>query len=73
MICLADKLSNLRSTAADYLLKGDEVWKKFRVTDKREHEWYYRGVFAKLSELSGESAYGEYRELMEMVFGQKEK
>ena len=70
---LTDKLSNLRSTAADYLLKGDEVWKKFRVTDKREHEWYYRGVFAKLSELSGESAYGEYRELMEMVFGQKEK
>ena len=73
MICLADKLSNLRSTAADYMLKGDEVWKKFRVTDKREHEWYYRGVFAKLSELSGESAYGEYRELMEMLFGQKEK
>ena len=72
MICLADKLSNLRSTAADYLLKGDEVWKKFRVTDKREHEWYYRGVFAKLSELSGEAAYGAYRELMEMLFGQKE-
>ena len=34
LICLGDKLSNLRSTAADMLLRGDGVWQKFRVTDK---------------------------------------
>ena len=37
LICLGDKLSNLRSTAADMLLRGDGVWQKFRVTDKNEH------------------------------------
>lgn len=51
LICLGDKLSNLRSTAADMLLRGDGVWQKFRVTDKNEHAWYYRGVFEQLGEL----------------------
>ena len=59
LICLGDKLSNLRSTAADMLLRGDGVWQKFRVTDKNEHAWYYRGVFEQLGELKEELAYQE--------------
>ena len=69
MICLGDKLSNLRSTAADYLVKGDEVWKKFRVTDKKEHEWYYRGVFESLQDFKGETAYEESMRLIKDIFG----
>ena len=69
MICLGDKLSNLRSTAADYMVKGDEVWKKFRVTDKKEHEWYYRGVFESLQDFKGETAYEESMRLIKDIFG----
>lgn len=69
MICLGDKLSNLRSTAADRLLEGDFVWQKFRETDKKKHEWYYRGVFGQLSEFEGEQAYKEYGRLLKELFG----
>ena len=68
LLCLADKLSNLRSTTADYLLKGEAVWLKFRMRDKKEHEWYYRGVLEQLSDLSGEPAYEEYKELLALLF-----
>jgi len=69
IICLGDKLSNLRSTAADQLLKGDEIWNKFRVKDKKEHEWYYRGVIGQLSDLKGELAYEEAVRLLDEIFG----
>lgn len=68
MICLGDKLSNLRSTAADILQKGDDVWLKFRVTDKKEHEWYYRNVFRELSDFEGELAYEESMCLLNKIF-----
>ncbi len=68
MICLGDKLSNLRSTAADRMMKGEEVWKKFRETDKRKHEWYYREILGQLSEFSETPAYQEYLGLMQLLF-----
>jgi len=71
IVCLGDKLSNLRSTAAEMLKKGDTVWEKFRVTDKKEHEWYYRGVMGELSELKGEPAYEEAMRLMNEIFGKR--
>ena len=40
IICLGDKLSNLRSTASSQLLMGDGVWERFREKDKKKHEWY---------------------------------
>lgn len=70
IICLGDKVSNLRSTAADYLLHGDRVWEKFREKDRKKHEWYYRGVFQNLKELSGQAAYAEYETLMKKIFHQ---
>lgn len=69
LICLGDKLSNLRSTAADRLLKGEAVWLKFREPRKEKHEWYYRGVLERLSELENETAYAEYVQLMKLLFG----
>lgn len=69
MICLGDKLSNLRSMAADWLAAGDSVWLKFREKDKKKQEWYYRGILEQLSEFRGELAYAEYVRLLETVFG----
>ena len=34
ILALADKLSNIRSTARDYLVLGDEVWQRFNQKDK---------------------------------------
>lgn len=69
IICLGDKLSNLRSMAADLLAVGDSVWMKFREKDKKKHEWYYRGILEQLSEFEGELAYAEYIRLLQMIFG----
>lgn len=68
LICLGDKVSNLRSTAADGILKGEAVWMKFREKDKKKHEWYYRGVLETLAEFRGEAAYSEYVKLMDQIF-----
>ena len=73
LVYLGDKLSNLRSTAADMLLRGDGVWQKFRVTDKNEHAWYYRGVFEQLGELKEELAYQESVSLLHRIFDQEEE
>lgn len=69
ILCLGDKLSNMRTTASDMLLCGDMVWEKFNMKEKREHEWYYRSVFAELSEFSGYPAYMEFERLLNQVFG----
>lgn len=72
LICIGDKLSNLRSTAADYLLKGEDVWLKFKEKDKGKHEWYYRSVLEALSEFKGETAYAEYAMLMNRLFSHEQ-
>ncbi len=70
MIAFGDKLSNLRSTAADYLMMGDEIWNKFRQKDKQMHAWYYRGVFESFGEFAVYPFYEEYRLLWKLVFGE---
>lgn len=69
ILVLGDKLSNLRCTARDYLLLGDEVWKRFREQDKTLHEWYYGRIGMALEELSRFACYQEYQELYCQVFG----
>ncbi len=68
IICLGDKLSNLRSMTADWLAMGDAVWLKFREKDKMKQAWYYRGILEQLSEFQGEQAYAEYIRLFHTVF-----
>ena len=65
---MGDKLSNMRAIARDYAIKGDELWKIFHVTDKKQHEWHYRGLAASLSELSNTFAYKEFISLIDQVF-----
>ena len=69
MIVMGDKLSNLRAIYRDYLKYGDEVWMKFAVTDKKEHEWYYREFVELLDCFAGTQAYDEYKLLTQKVWG----
>lgn len=71
ILTLADKLSNIRSMARDYLLKKEELWQRFRVKEKSLHAWYYLSVKERLSELSDTPQYREYEELCEQVFGRR--
>ena len=37
ILALGDKLSNMRCTAKDYLVLGDEIWQRFNEKDKAMH------------------------------------
>ena len=71
ILTLADKLSNIRSMARDYLLVGEELWKRFNVTEKEKHGWYYGSMIKLLKEFDGTPEYQEYTELYRRVFGQQ--
>lgn len=77
ILTLADKLSNIRSMARDYLLKGEELWQRFNVKEKEKHAWYYLSVRDLLKEFDGTPQYLEYVILCEQVFceaaGKKEQ
>lgn len=71
LICLGDKLSNLREIARDYALMGDALWERFNQKDKAMHRWYYSSILDLMTETFGEvPTIREYRELMEIVFGE---
>ena len=46
LICLGDKLANLRELAQDYAQLGDSVWERFNQKDKALHGWYYGSIYA---------------------------
>ncbi|MGL5437494.1 MAG: HD domain-containing protein [Lachnospiraceae bacterium] len=69
LLALADKLSNMRSTAMDYLVVGDEVWKKFNEKHKERHQWYMKGVLDAVHDLSDYPAYQELECLYKIIFG----
>ena len=71
LICLGDKLSNLREIARDYATLGDEIWNRFNQKDKAMHRWYYGSILEIAAETFGETlVVREYRGLMEQVFGE---
>ena len=70
IVALGDKLSNMRAIARDYEQQGDAVWNVFRIHDRKEHEWHYRGLVESLRELQDTFAYKEFEELVNQVFGQ---
>ena len=70
LIGLADKLSNIRGILKDYQETGEAVWLKFRMKDKNIIGWYYKSIRESLaSEFAGQTAYEEYCELVEKIFG----
>ena len=68
IVALGDKLSNMRAIARDYEQKGDELWKIFHVTDKKDHEWHYRSLADSLRELQDTFAFKEFQSLINQVF-----
>ena len=69
MVCVADKLANLRSMASDKADIGDKLWERFNAP-KDDIEWYYRAVLSKMFNLRHAKMYGEYSELLEQVFNE---
>lgn len=75
LLCLGDKLSNLREIAADYEVLGEDLWKRFNRKDSADHGWYYGEILKILEEdpvLSDLSAVWEYGKLWYEVFGEGE-
>ena len=70
IICLGDKLSNIREIGRDYRLLGDALWECFNQKDKQEHGWYYRSVCDLLeAEFGPVPEIREYREHLREIFG----
>jgi myo-inositol-1(or 4)-monophosphatase len=69
IVALGDKLSNMRAIARDYAIQGDALWNLFRVKERKDHEWHYRGLVSALSELNDTFAYKEFSQLVDEVFG----
>ena len=74
MIALGDKLSNIRTSARDYLSLGDEFLLRFNEKDKVRQGRYYFGLLEALKDLENSGFYKEYEKLVNFVFGDvKEK
>lgn len=70
VICLGDKLSNIRASIRDYETSKDEFWQRFNQSDPELQGWYYESVGLILSqELSHTDAWKEYDELCRKIFG----
>ena len=68
IVCLGDKLSNIRSLYKDYEIEKEKLWQRFNVKDKNMHAWYYKGLVESLSSLNDYKEYEEYKELVYKVF-----
>ncbi len=60
IVIFADKLSNMRSLYADFLVIGDELWNRFNVKEKSKHAWYYGSFVENMKEFEGTPAYEEF-------------
>ena len=66
LIICADKLSNIRSIADEYV--DEDFWKRFH-RGKAEQAWYYRKMLEALSPLAKMPMYQELKKSISSVFG----
>ncbi len=70
LVCLADKLSNIRDIDRDYPVVGEDLWNRFRMKDKETIGWYYKGIRDALKDtFTEETVYKEYCDLIRKNFG----
>ncbi len=70
LVCLGDKLANLRELARDYAQVGDDLWLRFNQKDKAMHGWYYSSLYDVLAREFGDvPPVTEYKALLAQVFG----
>lgn len=70
LICLGDKLSNMRAIHRDFEALGNELWNRFNQKDPAQHAWYYHSLDLALESDFGKTA--AWRELathIDAVFG----
>ena len=72
VVALADKLSNLRTTAIHLRLLGNTVWQRFNNPDPASHAWHYRQLAQALSPLAATPAYQEFTALIRQTFGENQ-
>ncbi len=68
IICLGDKLSNIKSINRDYQIEKENLWERFNMKDKNMHGWYYKGLVESLSSLYNYNEYQEFKNLVLEVF-----
>lgn len=68
MVCLGDKISNLRSFLVLSLTEGEKMWDHFNMKDPLMHYWYYDELRKALSDLKDYGAYKEYCFLVDAIF-----
>ena len=69
ILTLGDKLSNMRSTARDYMVEGETIWQRFNEKRRECHQWYLEGILRGLRDLSDLPAYQELYHLYEFIYG----
>jgi len=63
-VSLADKLFNARAILRDYLLVGEELWKRFKV-GRDCQLWYYRALAERFGQLLGGRMASELKEVVQ--------
>ena len=76
LVACADKLHNLRTTAAAHAEEGEAVWERFR-RGRGAQAWYYRGLVASLCDGRDNRGYGalfeDFEREVEAFFGKPGK
>lgn len=67
IVCMGDKLSNIRAIHRDYNTIGDKLWKRFSAPMNRQ-AWYYLSLIECFKDLKDTEAFKEYKYLAEDVF-----
>lgn len=67
LVCCADKLSNIRDIYVDQLLRGDDVFKRFKAP-KEKLRWYFESIANALTKIDGYTMKQQYVALVKAVF-----
>jgi myo-inositol-1(or 4)-monophosphatase len=70
IVCIADKLANLRSISRELAVfagNEEEFWQRFN-RGKAKQSWYYQGLCEGFASLGKFSAYQEFKTLVSEVF-----
>jgi len=68
IVCLCDKVSNLRSFHLLQMQVGEDMWNNFNMKDPKMHHWYYSEIAKSLEVLKDYAVYKEYVFLIDTIF-----
>lgn len=70
IVCLCDKVSNLRSFHLMQYEYKEKMWDNFNMKDPLKHYWYYNSLKEAMPELKDTVVYKEMEFLIDTIFGQ---